>query len=127
MKPNFTFKKFLILFVVLFFAIKGFSQTTGDYRSVADGNWTTLTSWERYNGSAWVPATTYPGQNTGTGVVTIRDTHTITITTSTPNNFGSLIIGEGASGKLIIFNDLSILTTSIVINQNAYPALSEDN
>ena len=117
-------KSFFIFLIVLFLSIEGFSQTTGDYRSAGTGDWTTLASWQRWNGTSWVtPSGTspqgYPGQYSGTGAVTIRDSHNITISTSTPNNFTSLTVGEGISGKLIVFNDLSILTTSIVINPNA--------
>ncbi|KMQ60817.1 hypothetical protein ACM40_13900 [Chryseobacterium sp. BLS98] len=36
----------------------------GDYKSVATGNWATLSTWNYYNGTAWVAATSYPGQNT---------------------------------------------------------------
>jgi hypothetical protein len=32
---------------------------SGDYRSITSGNWNSLTTWERYNGAAWVaPAVT---------------------------------------------------------------------
>ena len=122
MRLNFTFNSFLFLFVFLFSTIEGFSQTTGDYRSSGTGNWTALASWQYYNGTTWVTPTSgqgYPGQYTGTGVVTIRDSHTITISANTPNSFTSLVVGEGLSGTLVIFNDLSVLTTSIVINPNA--------
>ena len=37
------------------------NATTGDYRSVASGNWSTLTTWERWNGTAWAtPLSTTP-------------------------------------------------------------------
>lgn len=58
------------------------AQTTGDYRSVNTGNWTTLSTWQRYDGISWLTPTSgqgYPGQNAGTGAVTIQSGHTVTI------------------------------------------------
>jgi len=51
---------------------------SGDYRSAATGNWTTTSSWEKYNGTAWVSASKFP--NSSDGTITIRDTHVITLT-----------------------------------------------
>ncbi len=33
---------------------------SGDYRTIASGNWTTLGIWQRYDGAAWVAATSIP-------------------------------------------------------------------
>ena len=41
------------------------AQTIGDYKSVASGNWTTLATWQRYNGTSWVTPIAgegWPGQ-----------------------------------------------------------------
>ena len=99
-------KKFFFIFlIVLFFSLEGFSQTIGDYRSSGNGNWTTLSSWQYYNGSAWVtPSGTspqgYPGQFSGTGAVLIQSGHSITIGTGgiTTQTFGILTI----SGTLVL-------------------------
>ncbi|PJJ09953.1 hypothetical protein CLU83_3336 [Flavobacterium sp. 1] len=107
-----------LFFVVFLYGNTVFGQTTGDYRSIATGNWTTLSSWEYYNGTGWVVATSYPGQNTGTGTVTIRDTYNITLNTSISNSFTSLVIGNGASGKLIVSGDFTVNTKSVIINSN---------
>ena len=97
-----------ILLAFLFFAVFLFGnmvsgQTTGDYRSnptVASGgyyDWTTVSNWEYYNGASWVtPSGTspqgYPGQYSGTGTVTIRNSHDITVGANIPNNFTALVI-----------------------------------
>src|SRR5688500_12870863 len=56
-----------------FFLYFNFSQSTevraavaGDFRSMATGNWNSVSTWERFNGSAWVPATLAPISTDGT-------------------------------------------------------------
>ncbi|HKJ06113.1 MAG TPA: hypothetical protein VJ970_01465, partial [Flavobacteriaceae bacterium] len=55
------------------------SQQTGDYKSVQSGDWTNLSTWNVYNGTSWVAATSYPGQNSGTYNVTVSYGNTVTI------------------------------------------------
>jgi hypothetical protein len=123
---------FIIFSVTLFFTSSAFAQTTGDYRSAGTGNWTTLSSWQYFNGTTWVTPTGtspqgYPGQYAGTGTVTIRDGHSITINTSTPNNFTKLVIGEGVSGILVVGADVSVLTLDAIINPGAIMTFSGQN
>jgi len=66
------------------------AQSAGDYRSVANGNWNDATKWEMFNGSSWVAASTYPGQNPGTGAVTINLFHEVKITASVPHPVASI-------------------------------------
>ncbi|WP_348811896.1 T9SS sorting signal type C domain-containing protein [Flavobacterium maritimum] len=120
-------KKLLFtLFLVLsqFIAV---AQNIGDYQSAGTGNWTTLSSWERWNGSSWVTPTAgegYPGENTGTGTVLIQSGHTITIGTAnltttlmgTVTISGTLIL-DGGSGTGIF----TIKTPKIVITPNLSP------
>jgi hypothetical protein len=73
-------KKLLLLF--LFFSTiagKVFSQAVGDYRSVASGVWSTAGTWQSWNGTAWVVASTAPG---ATNNVKIQNGHTITVDAS---------------------------------------------
>ncbi len=100
-----------------------FGQTVGDYRSNGTGNWTTSSIWQYYNGTAWVtPSGTspqgYPGEFPGTGTVTIRNTNTITLTTSITNLFTKLIIGDGtSSGVFAVGADIANFNTlDIIIN-----------
>jgi hypothetical protein len=50
-------------------------------------------------------------------VVTIRDSHHITLDVNLANNFTSLIVGEGVSGTLFIGSDVIIPTLSVTINK----------
>ena len=61
-------------------------------------NWTTLAGWEMGDGAFWVTATTYPGQDVGTGKVSIQNGTTVTVDITTANPISSLIID--ASGIL---------------------------
>jgi len=123
---------YFYLLIFLFFPVFSYSQAVGDYRSNGTGNWTVLSSWQYYNGTSWVTPTGispqgYPGQYAGTGTVTIRNTHTITINTITPNNFTALIIGEGLSGILLIDEDITIKTQNVIINQYAILMFGKNN
>jgi hypothetical protein len=117
-----------LLFLILFSFLIGnvvTAQATGDYQSnVTAGNWTDVTSWQYYNGTAWVtPSGTnpqgYPGQFAGTGTVKIQSGHTITINSSiSPFPFGTLTItgrltltGDNSPGGM----DFDLKTQSIIV------------
>jgi hypothetical protein len=70
--------KKLLLLLLLFSTIAGkvFSQ---DYRSASTGVWSTAATWQTWNGTAWVAATTAPN---ATNNVRILNGHTITVSTS---------------------------------------------
>ena len=114
-----------MMFVLV--SVTTLGQAAGDYRSVNPGGpWTTPSSWEYYNGSGWVSASTYPGQNpTGTGVVTIQAGHSITIGTAGINTglIGSIIIdgnltltgtNTGGNGTDYIFNTQLMVVTPLL-------------
>ena len=72
MIKNYNFRKcnlrnvhFLLLLITLLCTSGLYAQSTGDYRSnTTVGNWTALTSWQRFNGTSWVTPTAaqgYPG------------------------------------------------------------------
>ena len=67
-----------------------FSQSLGDYRSINSGPWTTLSTWESYNGSSWVSATSYPGQNSGTNDVSIGGGDAVSLSSAISNSFSNL-------------------------------------
>ncbi|MEO8085898.1 MAG: LamG-like jellyroll fold domain-containing protein, partial [Bacteroidota bacterium] len=75
------------------------AQINGDYQTISSGNWTTVALWERYNGSAWLPATTFPtsaDQNIhirGSNNITVSSALTIDQTTVDAN--GNLILTGG--------------------------------
>src|SRR5689334_20922386 len=51
------------------------AAANGDYRSVGTGNWSSITTWEKYNGTTWLPAITAPSSTDG--VITIQNGHTV--------------------------------------------------
>jgi uncharacterized repeat protein (TIGR01451 family) len=109
------FKSFLIFVFLLLSANTLFSQSLGDYRSVNTGSWTTLTTWQYYNGSAWVSATSYPGQNSGTNDVSIEGGDTVTLSSSISNSFNSLTIGDGTgAGETLTIGATSSLNTLLL-------------
>lgn len=73
------------------------AQATGDYRSIASGNWATAATWQRWNGTNWAAAATPP---TGSEVITIQSTDSVFVNVAvtisdTLKNRG--IIGGGES------------------------------
>ncbi|GAB4478496.1 MAG: hypothetical protein OHK0057_29510 [Thermoflexibacter sp.] len=75
------------------------SQTVGDYRTIGSGNWSNLAVWQQWNGTVWAAATNYPGQVTalpGT-VVTIRNTHNVTLNISPAEHIINFTIEGGGT------------------------------
>ena len=68
------------------------AQSSGDYRSIGSGNWNDATKWETYNGSSWITSSMYPGQNAGTGTVTIIHATEIKLTASVPHPIANLSV-----------------------------------
>jgi hypothetical protein len=72
----------LVLALMLFFGVS-WGQNVDDYRTRQTGNWNQPATWERFNGSVWQTVTgtaplTVP--NSGDGVITIQNTHIVSIT-----------------------------------------------
>ena len=71
----------LILGLFLYFNFsnpkQAYAAVSGDYRSIATGNWGSTSTWETYNGSSWVAAGVTPGSTNN--VITIQTGHTVTI------------------------------------------------
>ena len=57
------------------------SQTIGDYRTAATGNWGSLATWQMYNGLVWGPAPAAPTYLNGN--INIRNGHAVTVTANT--------------------------------------------
>ena len=83
-----------------------FSQVTGDYQSnAATGVWSTIGTWQRYNGSAWVAATVVP---TATNNVSIQSGNTISITAA------AVCANLSISGTLTVSNSITASGTTSV-------------
>ena len=87
---------------LLFITLSVQSQTTGDYRSAATGNWSTVATWERFNGTSWVAAPASP--SSADGVISIRSPHTISVIDA--RTADQLIVDAG--GTLTITSTLTV-------------------
>ena len=97
-----TFNKVCVIAsLVLFLSANLFSQTSGDFRSKGQGKWNAAATWQTYNGSAWVNASTAP---TGSENITIQASDSVDV--NIPVTITGKIIGFG--GKL--GNSLTNLT-----------------
>lgn len=99
-----------IFIVLMYGSTNVVAQTTGDYRSIGSGNWTTVSNWQYYNGTAWVAATQYPGQTgaPATNDVSIEGGDTITLTSTLTESINSVTVGDGTGGT----DTLNISATS---------------
>lgn len=113
-----TIYTFLIVFLL---PILSFAQATGDFRSNATGNWNSVNTWDRYDGSNWIN----PAPNTPTnsdGVIHILNGHTVTVTASvttdqttidsggaiTVNANNTLTIADGTGDDLTVNGTLTL-------------------
>ncbi len=69
------------------------AAVTNDYRSITSGNWSSTSTWQRYNGSSWVSATTAPSSSQN--VITIQSGHIVTITANV--SVDQVVISSGGS------------------------------
>jgi hypothetical protein len=93
-----------LLLVSILVPTTGFAQSAGDYRSngTGGGNWGIAATWQRFNGTTWVPASSPP---TGSEFATIQSTDSVyfNVAVSISNqleNHGKL----GGVGNLTIAN-----------------------
>ena len=104
----------VLLFLILVgFGGSAYGQTIGDYRTVGSGAWTTLSTWERWDGAAWVTPTAivtegYPGENNVTQRVFIANGHAITLSTTPPNS--------AAITRLEFLTSVGVAATSLTLS-----------
>ncbi len=70
-------KLLIVLAMVVILPFLTLAQSAGDYRTASTGSWSSVGTWQIYNGSSWVPAVTAPVSSDG--VVTILSPHTVTV------------------------------------------------
>ncbi len=131
-------KKFIsVLIASILISYTVLAQSSGDYRSIGSGNWNDPTKWLTYNGTSWVAASTYPGQNPGTGLVFITNETAIIITATVPNPVSSLYVSAEYAcscdyfsyvplGKLI-FSAESAASITVTTSVGIYGELLIDN
>lgn len=112
--------KKLLWGMVLVFVFSSFvmAQSAGDYRSTttASGNWSTVANWETYNGTSWVAATDYPGQNSGAGTVTIQAGASLSLGVTPAYSIGGLVIENGENTELDLSGNSLTITGDVTIN-----------
>lgn len=97
---------FTLLLNILFITVL-YSQSSGDYQSNQTGDWNSTSTWQIYNGSSWVAASSTP--TSANGVITILNGHIVTITAQVYVNQtvveagGTLTISSASSGKLRLY------------------------
>jgi hypothetical protein len=103
-------KKYLLIVFLFFYSnvvVNGQVAAIGDYRTIASGNWNTLTTWQVRTGvNTWVAATSFPSS---TNNVYIQVGHLITVSTA-----------DAICKDLNIFNNINALTLSSTFNINIY-------
>jgi|GEM_PF-2495103 len=96
-------------------AISDFEAATlAQYRSKASGNWNEAGTWQKYNGTEWVDATSAPVGFSEH--VTVQSTDTVTVSDTLRIGSGAVVVVDGylknmksiASSGTFIFNDLSV-------------------
>ncbi|WP_413999163.1 LamG-like jellyroll fold domain-containing protein [Flavobacterium sp. W1B] len=116
-------KKYFFIILLLLNSLYNFGQVIGDFQSKINGNWDSASSWLTWNG-AWVDASNYPGEITGSYSVVIQATHTITVSTNLSTaSMGDLIVNGtlnlqgGSNPKQISLNTtLLYLTSTGILN-----------
>ena len=107
--------------------VLGATSTAGAYRSYQTGNWNNVSTWERYNGTAWInPAPATP-TDANSDVIHILNGHTVTVTANVTIdqtiidvggqvniNAGAIVlmVANGSGADLTVNGTLRSLSTS---------------
>ncbi|MGD0710649.1 MAG: T9SS type A sorting domain-containing protein [Bacteroidales bacterium] len=134
----------LLIGLIIFPLANIFAQAVGDYQSANSGSWSTLASWVRWSGSAWIVPTAGQGvPSNASGIITILSTHSLTVTANATvdqvvvnaggiiiiNNGVTLTVANGAgdditnngtitNNGLLTTNTGSVITNNSIINNN---------
>ena len=96
------------------------------YRTIADGNWSNLSNWERFNGISWLPATTLPGMAVAGDQVLVSPTYTLSLDLNPSYSIQSLTVAGGAA--LSFGTTKRVLTISgDLISQGTGPILNMED
>ena len=96
----------IVLVYQTFQNTKATAAVNGDFRSKNNGNWNSNTTWESYNGTAWVNASSSP--TSANNDIAIRNGHIVTVSANV--NVDQVVIEIGGtlnvnSGKSITINN----------------------
>ena len=108
-------KKFILFTILLIPFIASIAQSSGDYRSVASGNWNANATWEKYDGSIWTAAITTPSSSES---VYLQAGFTVTLTQNQSCN--DLHINTATGSRLVS----GVFTLSVYGKLRAYTGVA---
>jgi hypothetical protein len=112
--------------------------TLNDYRTVSSGSWENAGIWQRYDGTSWISAATFP-TDVNANNITVRNSHIVTLN-STSVTADQLIIEAGASINaeeaalnisngsgvdLICNGTINLSTSDIILNSNGQASFED--
>jgi hypothetical protein len=111
-----------MLIISLLFAAAMYGQSSGDFRSVQSGNWRNLTTWQTYNGSGWIAASTIP-DSISAATVTVQSPHNVTVdsTVAVRNvtiNSGATLTAVGDTAILYVTQEGMTVNGTLTLNGN---------
>jgi hypothetical protein len=109
-------KQPLALLLAALFSVPAIGQSIGDYRSAETGDWSSAATWQRFDGSNFVPAPAAP--SLGDGVITIRAGHTVTRTTDLTIDQVVVVVGGALAIQNSTFSLLDGMGTDLQILGN---------
>ncbi|SHG40077.1 Por secretion system C-terminal sorting domain-containing protein [Chryseolinea serpens] len=114
-------KRTLLLIAALgFLTMDLWGQAIGDYRSAGSGPWSTVGTWQTFNGTSWVAAGAAP--TSANGAITIRSPHIVTVAagvtidqttidvggTLTVNSGINLTLANGAGDEITVNGTINV-------------------
>lgn len=122
MKNTLLFKhtKLGLLLAFVLFSSLGWGQVTGDFRSTATGNWSTSTTWQRYNGTTWDVSGT--GSNnpglipTSSNSVYIQTAHVVTLTENSSCQDLHICSGTSATLSATLLGRIALSTFTLSVS-----------
>jgi len=101
------------------------SFSTNDYRSAASGAWSTVTTWQRWNGSSWQTPTSGEGvPSSSDGFITILSGHTVTVSANTTidqvtiNAGGQITISGNSYLRINAGSDDDLIVNGTILNNS---------
>ncbi|WP_017729780.1 Ig-like domain-containing protein [Nafulsella turpanensis] len=97
-------KFYLLSSLFSLLSMAAFSQTAGDFRSAASGNWNDPATWQTFNGTSWVAASNYPTSTDG--YIILVGGNTVTIPSAVSIKADQVLVQEKA--QLLIAKDATL-------------------
>lgn len=118
-----TYKRIILFVIAIVCGVFVFGQSTGDYRSINDGNWSNRNIWERWDGDSWEKPTGAQGApSSSSGVITIRNGHRILVNYDVVanqivvDNGGEIVINVGESLTISDGAGIDLLNNGVITN-----------